>query len=233
MTLRFGAFDLDQNCRRLARQGEPVRLTPKAFDLMALLVSEAPRVVTKTEIHERIWRDTFVSDATLVGTIKELRRALDDRRTEGSVIRTVHRVGYALAPPVERIETTAALGRHWLVTGGKRRPLREGVNTIGRDPHSDVCLDPSSVSRQHAKLTVDGTGATLEDLGSKNGTMVGGSPITGRVTLRDGDRVIAGMVPLTYRTSSAGVSTDTSVGTPEKTGQTASEPVGAVRRRGR
>ena len=58
-----------------------IHLTPKGFDLLALLVSEAPRVVPKAELHQRMWPGTFVSDATLVGLVKEVRRALHDEKS--------------------------------------------------------------------------------------------------------------------------------------------------------
>ena len=78
LTARFGPFTLDGGGRRLSRDAEEIHVTPKAFDLLLLLVDQAPRVIPKTELHERLWPGTFVSDATLVGLIKELRRALDD-----------------------------------------------------------------------------------------------------------------------------------------------------------
>jgi DNA-binding winged helix-turn-helix (wHTH) protein len=98
--LRFGPFSLDATQRRLWRADTAVHLTPKAFDLLVLLAEAWPRVVPKAELHERLWKDTFVTDATLVGVIKELRRALDVR-SQASVIRTAHRVGYALALAIE------------------------------------------------------------------------------------------------------------------------------------
>ena len=62
--VRFGPFTLDSDRRQLthSERGE-LHLTPKAFDLLALLVAEAPRVVRKGELHERLWPGTFVSDA--------------------------------------------------------------------------------------------------------------------------------------------------------------------------
>jgi DNA-binding winged helix-turn-helix (wHTH) protein len=60
--VRFGAFTLDDARRALLRGDTAIHLTPKAFDLLALLASEAPRVVNKTELHERLWPGTFVSD---------------------------------------------------------------------------------------------------------------------------------------------------------------------------
>ena len=91
----FDGFVLDRARRLLTREGEVLHLTPKAFDLLSLLVDQAPRVVPKSELHERLWKETFVSDATLVGVVKELRRVLDDRSSDRPIIRTAHRVGYA------------------------------------------------------------------------------------------------------------------------------------------
>jgi predicted XRE-type DNA-binding protein len=67
MSVRFGPFEVDSERRLLLKEGGEVHLKPKAFDLLALLVAEAPRVVRKDELHRRLWPGTFVSDATLVG----------------------------------------------------------------------------------------------------------------------------------------------------------------------
>jgi len=67
------------------------------------------------------------------------------------------------------------------------------------------------VSRRHATITVANGDARLEDVGSKNGSQVNGVPVRAPVTLRDGDHLIIGTVPLTYRTSASGLSTETRV----------------------
>jgi DNA-binding winged helix-turn-helix (wHTH) protein len=227
VTVRFGPFTLDAARRQLRRAGLEVHLTPKAFDLLVLLVSNAPRVVGKAELHERLWPGTYVSDATLVGVVKELRRALDDRDRESPVIRTVHRVGYALALDVHeaRPEPRREVW-HWLVLRGRRVPLHHGENLVGRDPESHVWLDAAGVSRRHARLLVDEAGVRLEDLGSKNGTKVGEAPVGRVTTLRDGDRIAFGSVVAVYRGSAAGLSTET-IG-PHVPGREsgASQPVG-------
>ncbi len=104
------------------------------------------------------------------------------------------------------------------MSGGKQgrsndrpRPLAEGENLIGRDPGSKVCLDYSTVSRRHALIVVGQESALLEDLGSKNGTSVGGVRLVGPATLRDGDRIGFGQVFVTYRESRAGMPTVTQV----------------------
>jgi DNA-binding winged helix-turn-helix (wHTH) protein len=206
---RFGPFSLDRQRRVLSREGADVHITPKAFDLLLLLIDEAPRVVAKRELHERVWPDTFVSDATLVGVIKELRRALGDRDAAAPIIRTVNRVGYGFARPVAPTTRRALSTCHWLAGANRRYPLGVGENVIGRDPESAVPLDAASVSRRHARITVGGAAAVLEDLKSKNGTKVGGVVVVEPVTLRDGDRITVGTVPLVYRESEAGLSTET------------------------
>src|SRR5262245_38435081 len=91
----FGSFTLDSGQRRIVGAEGEAHLTPKAFDLLRLLIRHAPRVVSKAEIHASLWPDTFVSDAALVVLIKEIRRALGDRDASSPIVRTVHRVGYA------------------------------------------------------------------------------------------------------------------------------------------
>ncbi|HEX8031036.1 MAG TPA: FHA domain-containing protein [Vicinamibacterales bacterium] len=78
--------------------------------------------------------------------------------------------------------------------GHRRFVLNPGVNTIGREPGCLVCLNDASVSRGHARITVDGEQATLEDLESKNGTAVMGVQITGPTLLKDGDEIEFGHV---------------------------------------
>jgi DNA-binding winged helix-turn-helix (wHTH) protein len=208
---RFGSFSVDSDTRRLERAGADIHLTPKAFDLLGLLIEAAPRVISKSELHERFWPGSFVSDATLVGLVKELRRALADQR-RGALIRTVHRVGYAFSgriEPEQERPPTAPEVTHWIVQGSSRVPLREGANVIGRDPDSAVWVDVAGVSRRHACVVVDGRSATLEDLGSKNGTMRGDQLVTTPVTLCDADRIQIASVVLVFRASTADASTDT------------------------
>jgi DNA-binding winged helix-turn-helix (wHTH) protein len=177
--VRFGPFTLDSDRRLLQRDAADVHLTPKAFDLLVVLIQEAPRVLRKAELHERLWPGTFVSDATLVGLVKEIRRALDDRDATSRLVRTAFGVGYAFCGTVETTGPPPA-GRKpdigakswWIVAGGRNIPLGEGEHLIGRDPASAVWLDVAGVSRRHARIVIDRQGASIEDLGSKNGTTV-------------------------------------------------------------
>ena len=148
MVVQFGAFLLNVPRRDLSRGDTTLHVTPKAFDLLLLLVDEAPRVVEKRELHERLWQGTFVSDATLVGLVKELRRVLDDRDPNAPIIRTAHRVGYAFCPDVvRRTRLRPAMASHWLVLHGRRATLQQGENVIGRHPASERLRRTSPVFR--------------------------------------------------------------------------------------
>ena len=206
--LRFGPFSIDPERRRLARGSVPLHLTPKAFDLIHLLVAAAPRVITKRELHEQLWPGTYVSDASLTGLVKELRRVLEDKDPNAPIVRTVHRVGYACAldSDVPRPEHRASC---WLVMRDRRVALRHGENVIGRDPASDVWLDIPGISRRHARIVADESGVRLADLGSKNGTAVGDLPVQSEVLLQDGDRVTFGSTVAVFRISAGGMSTET------------------------
>ncbi len=78
--------------------------------------------------------------------------------------------------------------------GHRRFVLGRGINTIGRDPASTVCINDASVSRHHARITVDGNAVVLEDLQSKNGTQVMGKMTVGATPLNDGDEIEFGHV---------------------------------------
>jgi DNA-binding winged helix-turn-helix (wHTH) protein len=205
---RFGTFELDSQRRQLRRGEQHLHLTPKAFDLLSVLVDAAPRVVPKSELHQRLWPAGVVTDATLVGLVKEIRRVLDDTDREEPLIRTAHRVGYAFDAPVTRAPQTTRLS-HWLIVGERRIALLDGENIIGRDPDVNVWLDFATVSRRHARLLVTSTGTVLEDLASKNGTSIDGTRITASQPLRNGQRFACGHLDVTYRESGAGLPTAT------------------------
>lgn len=209
-SIKFGAFELDGGQRQLRRDGREIHLTPKAFDLLGLLIEHAPQVVPKAELHRAMWPTSVVSDATLVGLIKELRRALDDRDPGAPIIRTALRVGYSFCRPLVSA-TAAELLRRWIIVGGRPVPLKSGENTIGRDPLSTVWIDLPSVSRHHARIVVSDSRAVIEDVGSKNGTTVDNAPLTGEHELRDGDQLRFGTIEAVFFASESGLPTVTSV----------------------
>ena len=91
---RFGDFRLDLRARRLTRGGEPVALPPKAFELLRLLVLNADRAMSRTELLDAVWHETVVEEGSLGWNMSVLRRALDD--ADGTTIETVRGFGYRL-----------------------------------------------------------------------------------------------------------------------------------------
>lgn len=116
MIARFGPFAVDSDRRQLTGQeGAEIHLTPKAFDLLVLLVLEAPRIMRKGELHDRLWPRTFVSDATLAGLV-EIRRELQSHNPNSPLIRTAHGVGYAFAGELQTAVSHHANVSRWTST---------------------------------------------------------------------------------------------------------------------
>src|SRR5258706_3416504 len=88
-----GPFRLDAPNSRLLREGKPVALTPKAFDVLRYLTSQPDRLVTKRELLSAVWPDVFVSDASIKVCVREIRKALRDSTKVPKYIETVHRRG--------------------------------------------------------------------------------------------------------------------------------------------
>jgi pSer/pThr/pTyr-binding forkhead associated (FHA) protein len=78
--------------------------------------------------------------------------------------------------------------------GHRRYVLSDGVNSVGRETNSTVCINDPSVSRGHARITIENDRATIEDLNSKNGTQVMGEALREPRVLNDGDEVEFGHV---------------------------------------
>jgi DNA-binding winged helix-turn-helix (wHTH) protein len=204
LRLAFGGCVFDSGTREVFRGDRALDLSPKAFALLEFLIANQPNAVTKEEIHERLWPGTFVTDASVANLVAELRAALGDDARHPRIIRTVHRFGYAFlaeAGPVSgpRVAQETGLPVCRLLWDGREIHLSRGENVIGRDEDVAVWIDDSSVSRRHARIVVDAQGATLQDLGSKNGTLLGGVKIRGAVGLTDRDEVRVGPARMVFR----------------------------------
>src|SRR5271156_5077511 len=97
---RFGEFVLDPRRRTLARTDSPVSLTPKAFDVLLFLAQNPNRLVTKEELLQAVWGDTFVEEGNLTQYISHLRKALGDSSEDPHLIVTITRKGYRFAADV-------------------------------------------------------------------------------------------------------------------------------------
>jgi TolB-like protein/DNA-binding winged helix-turn-helix (wHTH) protein/tetratricopeptide (TPR) repeat protein len=97
---RFDQFVLDPSRRTLSRANSPVFLTPKAFDVLLFLVQNPNRIVTKEELLQAVWGNTFVEDGNLTQYVSHVRRALGGSRADGGLIATIARKGYQFTPRV-------------------------------------------------------------------------------------------------------------------------------------
>ena len=97
----------------------------------------------------------------------------------------------------------------YLTTADQHFLLPEGAVEIGRSGDVAIRIDAGSVSRRHARIVISGDQARLEDLGSKNGTFVGGKPVTSACLLKDGDEIRIGRVELTFRLAMPTKATET------------------------
>jgi non-specific serine/threonine protein kinase len=109
----FGDFVLDLAARELVRAGTPVSLSPKAFQLLGLLIGCHPRALSKTELQDRLWPGVFVVEKNLTNLVSEIREALGEDPAAPRFIRTVHRFGYAFreTPSTDRDDHDIG-GRH-------------------------------------------------------------------------------------------------------------------------
>ena len=203
MRVLFGDCEFDSAQRLLIRHGSTRALSPKAFEFLELLLDRRPEAVAKTELLERLWPETFVSDASLHNLVAEVRAALGDAPRAARYIRTVTRYGYAFhgdarqVPAVDASRPAPSAAR--LVSGNREWPLSEGPNLVGRDRDCNVRIDSATLSRHHARIVVTSGENTVEDLGSKNGTHVNGQRIDQQVALKDRDQIQFGSVTMRFR----------------------------------
>lgn len=210
---RFGGFTLDHDTRQLLLNGDEIHLSPKAFHFLALLVANRARAVSKADLQERLWPSTFVEETNLASLAAEVRRALRDSAANPRFIRTVYAFGYRFVGEVttDAGATSPPHGRTtlWLSFEGRHIPLLEGANVIGRASDTAIPIDSPGLSRHHARIVVANGEATVEDLGSKNGTHLNGRRITTPCQLSDGDEIRLGTVVLTFRIGSPMSPTET------------------------
>ena len=192
MQVRIDEFVFDGGARQLTRNGEPVRLAPKAFDLLQLLIEERPKAVRKQELIDRLWPNVIVEEANLKNLVAEIRAVLG-----ATTIRTVQRFGYAFSLPDSDEKKSVAR----IIQGDRIYRLHEGENLIGRDDDCSLILDFTGVSRHHAKIHIADDRHILEDLGSRNGTWRNDERVMDSIDLHDGDRIRLGGVTLIFRST--------------------------------
>jgi DNA-binding winged helix-turn-helix (wHTH) protein len=201
---RFDDFTLDYATRQLLLNDAEVHLSRKAFELLAFLVEHRSRAVSKGELQQHLWPETFVEETNLATLIAEIRRALGDPAATPRFVRTVYGFGYRFVAEAQADVPSAPSPipdrtRLFVVFEDREMLLMDGANVIGRAADATIRIDSPGVSRYHARVHVSNRSATLEDAESKNGTHLNGTRISGVAPLADGDTIRLGRVTLTFR----------------------------------
>jgi DNA-binding winged helix-turn-helix (wHTH) protein len=200
--VRFGGFEAALDTGELRRQGVRVALQEQPFQVLAMLLERPGALVTRDELHARIWPDAVFVDFEhgLNKAVSKLRRALGDSADNPRFVETLARRGYRFVGPVEgSIPPLPAAAAFRVIWEERALALPPGETVIGRDPDVSLWVDATSVSRRHARIVVSDGTATIEDLGSKNGTFVNGRRIEGAQRLADADQIRVGVAVLTLR----------------------------------
>ena len=154
------------SCRNCRQDDAERHVSPKAFELLRLLVENRPRALSKAELHQRLWPSVFVSEATLSSLVAEVRAALDEKAGDEGFVRTVHRFGYDFKGEAAELgatgQTTGEHARCWIIWESGQVPLREGDHLLGRDADVTVWLESPTVSRHHARIRITGPIALLK-----------------------------------------------------------------------
>jgi DNA-binding winged helix-turn-helix (wHTH) protein len=201
----FGDCEFDSARRLVLRHGQVAPLSPKAFELLRLLLERRPEAASKEELLEHLWPGTFVTDASLHNLIAEIRDVVGDDARTARFIRTIPRYGYAFhgdardaAGAVRSAPSTSDTGPR-LLNADNQWQLSDGPNLLGRDADCVVQINSPAISRHHARIVVSGADVTLEDLDSKNGTYLNDRAIHGPVVIQEGDEIRVGSVTMTFR----------------------------------
>lgn len=235
-SFRFGEFELDGAAYTLSRTGHRIKIEKIPMEVLILLVQRAGILVNRTEIRADLWNsDVFVDqDAAINTAIRKIRRALGDDAEHPRFVETVVGKGYRFVAPVAAQSADVDLkgsdvdagavssdrrhGRlpNYLLTRGKREFfLDKGENLLGRDQEARVHVDHPSVSRRHARVSIDSTSAVLEDLNSRNGTFLDGRRIEAPAEIHHGAIIGLGPITLTLVVLPAGASTLPMVDSPK------------------
>jgi len=119
----FGAFQVDPAKRVLLREGEPVALTPRAFDTLLALLEHRDRIVEKDELMRLVWGDTVVEEANLTQNVFTLRKVLGEGPQEHRYIATFPRRGYQFVARVREATDPARAPAAWAAAVLPRRSL--------------------------------------------------------------------------------------------------------------
>ena len=124
MIFKFDGFTVDTEDFVVKRNGEVVSLTPRAFDVLRLLLRHSGHVVEKRQLFDEVWKETFVSDNALTKVIKELRHALADPADEPRYIETIPKRGYRF---IGKLDENSRRGGNQLIADARSLPESASV----------------------------------------------------------------------------------------------------------
>ena len=174
--IAFGPFRLDRGNARLLRDGRPVAITPKAFDVLDYLARRPDKLVTKDELLSAVWPDVIVGDASVKVCVRESRKALDDGAKTPKFIETVHRRGYRFIGAATPLAATPA------------------APVAGPPPAIRMTAPAAPARASHAQPLVVGRGREIEQLrecltsaagGERQVVFVTGAPGSGKTAVVD------------------------------------------------
>jgi len=219
---------VEPELNRVSNGEVSVRIEPKTMEVLLCLADHAGEVVSRRDLVDTVWTVEFITESTLNHAVADLRKALADDARSPRFIETIPKRGYRLIarpggdphrdfPPSRSaarhgplaviIGQTVRLGDrngadlsgHVLFLADQRIPVPGDVVVFGRGELADIRILDPEVSRFHARLECDSDRVAIEDLASKNGTLVNRTPITSRYELKPGDTIGIGLTTVTYR----------------------------------
>ena len=151
----FGPFWLNPSERTLLRDGEPISLTPKAFEILTVLVRNSGHLVGKDELMQEIWPDAFVEEANITQHVSMLRKALGEATDEHRYIETVPRVGYRFIASVR--QESIGIPAQWQPTSSAA--VGQGLEThdasVKPDQDEPAKPQPTPTARGGVKYTTE------------------------------------------------------------------------------
>jgi DNA-binding winged helix-turn-helix (wHTH) protein len=188
-----GDWLVEPSLNRLSKGGESVQIELKLMEVLVHLAERPGELVSKRDLIDAVWQVEVISDGTLTRAVALLRKALGDNARNPRFIETIPKRGYRFIAPVKPIDLTPSGGLRFKLEAPEGEvSLVDGENVIGRDPEARIRIDIGGVSRRHARIVVDDTDVTLEDLGSKNGTYLRGRRVQKPTRLAHGDEIRIG-----------------------------------------
>jgi DNA-binding winged helix-turn-helix (wHTH) protein/TolB-like protein len=148
----FGRFRLDPGQHLLLREGKPISLSPKAFELLLVLIQSGGRLLTKDDLMQRLWPDSFVEEANLTVNISALRKSLGDSLDGQEFIETVPKHGYRFIAPVTEVQEETQPSKR-AATRAVVQPISDGADFRADDSPADpVTRERETTPRSRARL---------------------------------------------------------------------------------